>query len=353
MIKIPGFGAEALIYRPTASYNQKPHRDLSFALVRPAQTFASWTTAAPSQQTRAKRIAIGKTSITATTVPGFRAHLSLYSSRIHYGAAGVTARREAGTTPASLGTPLEFPAAHALLSTWREVGGPPVGYDVGASSKTVIADVGRGVVPTSVPAHRTDLSGQCNACFDQCLAIEIGCGVAVLTAAIACGPFYPLCFAAGAAACIAAQKFCNSNCENIGNPCCPVACGPSCCGYSETCSDTGQGLCCSAGTQPCGTNCCEGDEVCLEGTCCPRGSSLCPDGTCCDNICRQCQGGTCVPLPDGTPCAKGMCCCGFCTRFRFCPPIACELLGGGLAVDGAVAVRRLSALIRTPEEWLG
>lgn len=157
-----------------------------------------------------------------------------------------------------------------------------------------------GTCTFGVGAHSSDPlnSPMCRDCGTNCDVTLAGC---ITGAALACaplasvGPFGPWlyvgCVAVGTLTCSAADSTCRSNCNNIGSPCCPVACGGSCCASSETCSDTGAGLCCSPGTAPCGTMCCLGNAVCMEGQCCPVGSTVCPDGKCCDNICNQCQGG--------------------------------------------------------------
>jgi hypothetical protein len=255
-------------------------------------------------------------------IPGFSAERSLYGSNIHYCTAGSAARVETQISPTFFENRLEIANPGAWLGFREECEDVRVGGNVINPWKIFAPHAGQVVVPASVPAHPSDpsASSQCTDCKNNCAVTEAGCiiGVDLACAPLLAVPFvggilYGGCVAIGAAACFTSAKTCVSNCFNIGSPCCPVACGSSCCGSSETCSDTGQGLCCSAGTQPCGADCCEGDEVCLEGVCCPLGGSVCQDGTCCDNICGQCQGGRCVATQeDGTVCLKGICCGGVC-----------------------------------------
>jgi hypothetical protein len=287
-------------------------------------------------------------------IPGFSAEVSLYVSSIAYGA-DAGGQIDVNISPSCLRSSIEFPAVYGPPDFRGACGDTaPTGYTRFAQMPAARAT--KAVVPMSVPAHFSfpSSSSQCNDCTNNCalagggceLGVTLGCAP-LLAIPIAGGPLYAGCLAASTLACIAVATSCSDNCFNIGSACCPVACGPSCCDFDETCSDTGQGLCCSPGTQPCGANCCQGNEICLEGVCCPRGSTLCPDGTCCDNICcganccqgneiclegvccprgstlcpdgtccdnicGQCQGGTCVPFADGTPCANGVCCGGKC-----------------------------------------
>jgi hypothetical protein len=253
-------------------------------------------------------------------LPGFRGHAALYNSQIHYGTIGGMIQAEGGAFSSSLATGPGFPEAHVLINLCNDCGETLAG-GLHQRGEMFVSDREQLVVPMSVPGHHSFPadSTQCNDCEKNCAIAAGGC---VVTAGVACAPLlavpfvgaglYLGCFGIATAACYAAGAICESDCLNIGSSCCPVACGPGCCESSETCSDSGQALCCSAGTQPCGGNCCERDEVCLEGVCCLRGSILCPDGTCCDNICGQCQGGTCVPVADGTPCVNGVCCAGKC-----------------------------------------
>jgi hypothetical protein len=178
-----------------------------------------------------------------------------------------------------------------------------------------------GMCRFGVPAHVSSpaTSVQCGNCESACGSATPAC---MLAAFLACAPsldvpiiggaLYLACTLAATEGCFALESTCVNNCSNIGSPCCPVGCGPSCCLSNESCSDIGEGLCCSAGTTPCGTMCCQGNEACMEGQCCPVGSTVCPDGTCCDNVCNQCQGGACLPVADGTQCETGSCCNGQC-----------------------------------------
>lgn len=266
-------------------------------------------------------------------IPGFSAEVSLYVSSIAYGA-DARGQIDVNISPSCFRSFIQFPAGYGP-GDFQKANGNTAPTHYTRFAQVPAGRAARAVLPMSVPAHYSFVtsSSQCYDCENNCVFAGAGCELAssLGCAGLLAIPFagvglYAACVAASTVACIAGTKYCQQTCYNIGSACCPLRCGPRCCYFDETCSDTGQGLCCPPGTQPCGANCCQGketccggnccqgNEICLEGVCCPRGSTLCPDGTCCDNICGQCQGGTCVPFADGTPCANGVCCGGKCAR---------------------------------------
>jgi hypothetical protein len=269
-------------------------------------------------------------------LPGFTAEASLYPARRSYRTAGFHLPAENSVLP-------------AMLTAER-----PNEFGV---------DLMPLVLPMSVPGHKSDQTGACQGCKGECLGIEAGCDGTVLAG---CSPalaipfiggfVYAGCVAVGAAACAAALGFCVSQCENIGGACCPVACGVGCCNRTETCLDTSNGLCCSAGTLPCpgpmescydpkkekclpsgvgcpggqecGYNCCGEYAVCVDpnsGTCCGLLTGI-PCGTsCCDGGSQQCTDTGCCPTAQAcgsTCCPPGFVCNanGQCVEAQACQP---------------------------------
>ena len=259
-------------------------------------------------------------------IPGFAAEASLYVTNGRYRTTGAAVQTEGNVLPALQGIPLEMAAPYVNYPTGCEGkrgGRSPVdfGEAIGINTKQT-------VFPMSVPGHRTDLSGQCNACQNLCIAGGFTCAAAADTACAGllaipfAGPaLFVACVGVATVGCEAATAYCIGNCSNIGSACCPVACGVSCCDSSETCLDTGQGLCCSAGTLPClgpqescydprterclpsgvgcpfgqecGNVCCPSGLTCKEGVCCRPEQKVC-NGVCCDGPCDQ-NGDCCEP----------------------------------------------------------
>lgn len=249
------------------------------------------------------------------TAPGFSAEQALNFSRTHYRSSGMVGPSGSDLLPSFSEAPLE--SSILWFGSCDEFRWTSSSHDV-CTHEICMTDSRHTVLPMGVPAHTTDTSSQCSQCFANCQTdflywladFEAGC-LALLAIPFVGGALWAAC--AGVAAPLAAGQIyndCLSSCLRTGGECCPVACGSSCCNYSETCSSTTAGLCCSSGTTPCGTMCCTGNEVCSNGFCCPRGTTACADGTCCDPNCGSCQTGTCVPFPDGTSCLNGETCCG-------------------------------------------
>ncbi len=292
-------------------------------------------------------------------LPEFTAELSLYESRVYYRTSGAAASAEGRILPALSRNSLEAltfstfvdggktcngDTGGGCLSDYSESFGINMGWAVPASSEPktrsalpaaclqgmmnrsrniwvdpkshIITRSDTLVTPASVPGHKTDLSGQCKACKEDCLGIMAGCDVGV---GVACGalnliPFFGTalfvaCDLAGGLACAAGLDFCEKDCKNIGSACCPNNCGVSCCNYSEKCLDTSQGLCCSAGTEPCPgpqESCFNPrTEKCLpSGVGCPTGQ-VCGD-QCCDSSTQLCINNSCCPIPQ--VCPNGLCC---------------------------------------------
>ena len=292
-------------------------------------------------------------------IPGFSATHSLYTATSHYRTTGATTAREA-VLPAGTATPLEALSPHSGdTGRWIHVAGGERPRYVPEYGPSLQANLTGTVLPMSVPGHVSapGASSQCSDCHNNCQYTAVGQWANALGGCAGLGEI-PLVGAALAAACVGTaalaiyfvERSCESSCNNVGSPCCPVPCGPEpfCCFEGESCLDSGQGLCCPPGTQPCigaqescydqrtekcmssglgcptalvcGDKCCNPFEACVGGTCTsctpelggiPCGSACCDASTqqCINNACcpnAQACGGTCCP--DGTVCnASGQC----------------------------------------------
>jgi hypothetical protein len=276
-------------------------------------------------------------------IPNFTAESSIYRTKSVYRAAGAELQAEA-VFPALSGGPFESHGSHSCgcgLHQFAVGSLPQFRADYG---HWPVAETARTVFPMSVSGHQTDLSGQCSACQDECLAIGLGCeaGVALGCMAALAIPFigeiaYFACAGIGFVACYFAWENCFNNCHNIGSACCPTQCGNRCCGGSETCLDSGKGLCCSAGMKGCqgplGESCYDpNSEVCsVSGIACP-GTSLCGDNCCGEGaVCIDSSSGTCCNVLTGIVC-HGECCdgsrqrctnTGCCLKEQACGDVCC------------------------------
>ncbi len=317
-------------------------------------------------------------------MPGYTAELSLYESRVYYRTTGAVVPAEGQIFPALSRNSFEALMPCAFVDSGEICDGSTGGgylsdysdsfkinmwWAVLASSESktlpvaglqgimnrsrniwvdpkshVITRSDTLVTPASVPGHTDDLSGQCDDCTNGC--VETWGAACTSAAALACLPsawipfvgpaIFAACVVAGDAFCYGQGSSCIDNCHNIGSPCCPVACGSSCCNYSETCLDTAQGLCCSAGTLPCpgpqescydpntekcqpsgvgcpygqecGNNCCDQYSQCVDpntGNCCPLLTGIPCGNQCCDGLTQRCTDTGCCPTAQA---CNGVCC---------------------------------------------
>jgi hypothetical protein len=268
------------------------------------------------------------------STPGFSAERSLYRSKSHYRGARNSALVEGARV-----IDLSCGSGDAVVGPALVIARIP-----GEARESSI-------VPMSLPGNHWNprTSTRCVSCVNDCGAAEVAC-IAASTGACAAlwvvpfigGGLFAGCAAAATALCTAAAESCSSNCFNIGSQCCPVACGNSCCNSSELCLDSGQGLCCTAGTLPCygpnkscydprrekclpsgagcpvgsecGDNCCDQYSQCIDpnlGNCCSRFSGIPCGSECCDILTQGCTAMGCCPREqacDDYCCSSGYIC---------------------------------------------
>jgi hypothetical protein len=276
------------------------------------------------------------------SMPGFNAAVSLYRSKVPYLITGSSAQNDGQVLLALSNSSL------GALPAQAATGAPKAGQSGSFS-----------IIPMSQPGHVSNPSSSsgCNDCISSCdnttyTCLGLTAAVCSACAALSAIPFigvglavgcFEACEAIAASSCLDAGNTCLSNCDNIGSPCCPVACGNNCCLGSETCLDGGQGLCCSAGLLPCPGP----QESCYDPTkekCLPSGVG-CPVGQECGYNCcgqySQCvdpNSGSCCPLLTGIPCGN-QCCNGStqrCTDTGCCPTD--QACGGTCCAPGSICV---------------
>jgi hypothetical protein len=236
---------------------------------------------------------------------------------------------------------MSFPAFTAHASLYR------TGATYHSSRATPAApSPALSVTPAYRPGPETQAA--CNQCMENgvqnfawCLAIgATGCGLG----SIACGPFYPACFAVCMGGVLGGCDLHLLREEAICalDDCCPKVCGPinpldpgsGCCDRGENCvsrndPNARQG-CCPVDQAVCAGKCCPRGYTCCGETCCPP-NYFCRDGFCSDVPGSLWPDDWVPPKPEKPPlsiCLLGHTPCGG----KCCPPgLECCSVPGGVA----------------------